>query len=557
MTRNDSKNALRIAILGGGPRGLAAAEALAAQAARQNQPIALTMIDAQGLFGSGPNYDPGQTEMNLLNIPLRLIDIPCPTHPHPSPLAFSAWLRDRHGIDDPEHYPARSHLGGYFARRWRSLVDTAPPQLSIETATATVTDLTQTATGWMVHAGHAQLGPFDRVLLALGHQHAADGQIEKWQAHARRTQADFLPAYPSAPLLQAAHRWSGRTIAIRGLGLSTIDVLRLLTLGLGGRFDAERTGLVYRPSGQEPRAILPFSRDGIPPAPKPASAEIDALYEIGPEAEARFASGLGTILSRDIDDPLKPLSALLADIATPIAGHLGMARDVLSHWLAIEIDPEAHHPIENRPAAEIMATYLAMAENRTPPSPGYLIGQVWRKLQTPLRKAFNPISISARTAESLVRFDEDLKRFSYGPPPQANRRMLALIAAGLLDLRAVEDPDIVLVADGWRLSGEETDLAASVMIDAVLPPGDLAAVDMPLIAALRERGLLAAAGERLGIATRPDGTVLDRDGNEVEGLAVLGRMATGSVIATDSVHDCFGAAVTRWAAMAAQNPDVR
>ena len=37
------------------------------------------------------------------------------------------------------------------------------------------------------------------------------------------------------------------------------------------------------------------------------------------------------------------------------------------------------------------------------------------------------------------------------------------------------------------------------------------------------------------------------DGRPAPGLAVLGRMASGSVIAVDSIHDCFGAAAERWA----------
>lgn len=536
-----------VAIIGGGPRGLAAAEALAAACGKTGRAMALTVIDSEGLFGAGPNYHPRQPRLNRLNIPLRAIDIACPTYPGAPPMSLSDWMERTDTGADPDHYPARALLGGYFQDRWQALVDNAPAAFAISTLAGTAVDLKREDAGWMVGTKTGLHGPFGAVLLALGHQSVADPQIDAWRRHADKTGAILLPAYPSETLCRPGFDWAGKTVAVRGLGLSTLDVIGLLTLGQGGAFDQTGDALSYRRSGREPLAMLPFSRDGMPPAPKPATAQIDALYDLDHRAQILFVGSLANIVAKDVDAPLDALCAVLLDIATPIGERLGLERAMLDHWLAVERNPKGHHPGDDRPVRAVLADQLAMAENRLPPSPGYLIGQVWRKLGTPLRKAFNPVGASPATAGAMVGFDEGLKRFSYGPPPRAVREMLALIDAGLLDLRAVEDPDIARADTGWRLSSDAGDATAGVMIDAVLPPADLARADAPLVARLRENGLLVAAGAGMGATVLADGTPIDQGGKPVEGLAVLGRMATGSVIAADSLHDCFGAAVERWA----------
>ena len=543
----DDAATYRVAIIGVGPRGLAAAERLAHHAAQTDIAIALTCIDTTAQFGAGPNYDPGQPDLNRLNIALRSIDIPCPRYKGALPLSFEQWLEHHVGVTDPEYYPARAELGNYLHQRWQMLAKTSPDPLSIKTVNTRVKEIVATKGAWELVCDPIALGPFDTVLLTLGHQTTTDAQIEKWRTHATASGAVLMPAYPSAAIVENAHGWKDTTVAIRGLGLSTIDVVRLLTLGQGGRFQTGPNGLIYQPSGNEPHAIVPFSRDGIPPAPKPASAELDAGYDLGEQAEAHFVDAVSNIVANSLDHPLERICDTVLDLSSPVCARFELPREAVATWLAVERAPNAHHRADRRAVRKIIAHHLAMAEGKTAPSPGYLVGQIWRKLQTALRRAFNPLTAHPTIAEEIVRFDEGMKRFSYGPPPRAMHEILALIDAGLLDLRAVNDPDIVAVENGWRLSTDVTDRVVTVMIDAVLPPPDLEATSTPLIAGLRAAGLVSPAGAKLGTLARPDGTVVDTAGRDVGGLTVLGRLATGSVIATDSVHDCFGAASDRWA----------
>ena len=54
--------------------------------------------------------------------------------------------------------------------------------------------------------------------------------------------------------------------------------------------------------------------------------------------------------------------------------------------------------------------------------------------------------------------------------------------------------------------------------------------------------------------------MIGRDGTPIPHLCLLGRMSLGSVIAVDSLHDCFGEAAKRWAKGMAerlkQKPDI-
>ncbi|OWU84097.1 hypothetical protein ATO6_13565 [Oceanicola sp. 22II-s10i] len=146
----------------------------------------------------------------------------------------------------------------------------------------------------------------------------------------------------------------------------------------------------------------------------------------------------------------------------------------------------------------------------------------------------------------IVGFDEGLKRYSYGPPVSACRELLALIQAGIVTVDLAKDPDITLTDTGWHLANGDHSAAAEIMIDGVLPSPDPTKVTSSLVSGLIHGGYLTTL-EDLGARTAPDGRLIDRNDKPVPGLSLLGRLALGSVIAADSLHDCFGEASSRWA----------
>lgn len=521
----------RIAIIGAGPRALGALEALARQDLQGWQVV---VFDPVATPGAGPNFDPAQSPLCLLNLPIRAVDLP----PSPAGFAeFADWLGE--GGTDGERFPSRTELGAYLAARWQALAAAAP--FSLDLQRARVQDAERDKDGWHLRTGDASHGPFAELLLTQGQPSTRpDKQLARWQEHAQATGATIMPAYPAGALLDAVRDWTGRNVAIRGLGLATLDVLRLLTLGAGGSFQDGR----YLPSGREPARILPFSRDGLPPSPKPANAALDrAMAPTAQETDA-FAETLTKALAGP--DPVPTLSEALIAPARRILAAQGAEADEadIRRWLEQEREaPASQGPQEPVPA---LKAGIAMASGNMPPDPGYVIGQIWRHWQPNLRQGFDPAPPSPDTATALLAFDEPLKRYSYGPPLCGAQELLALVQAGLVDLRAADDPKVLLTDEGWQLVEADATARASVMVDAVLPAPDLDRIDDPLLAGLRDRDQIRARGKDLAVAVQPDG------GAGAPGLAMLGRMTLGSVVAPDSIHDCFGASATRWAAGVAQ-----
>lgn len=532
----------RLAIIGLGPRALGAIEALASRAGGIAPPIEVDLIDPGPWPGAGPNFRPDDDPLCVLNIPLRLIDLPAPSGAAGAPGAVADWLGA--GGGDGDRFPARAELGAYLAARMAALLASAPEGLRLAQHARSVRCIERDGTGWWLVSGEARDGPYDEVLLCQGQPSTRpDGQLARWRDHAARTGADLRPAYPARDLLDAAQGWAGCNVAIRGFGLSTLDVLRVLTRGLGGRIEGGR----YHPSGREPRRILPFSLDGHAPVAKPASAALDARFAPSEAETARFIEHLGAALEAPPEAALEAICAALEAPALRILRATGgdADPDALSRWLAQERkSPGAQ---EGRGAVEALRAGIAEASGAAPPSAGYVVGQLMRKWQDALRKGFNPADVPAGTAAAIIGFDEGLKRFSYGPPIASARELLALIEAGLVDPRAADDPDIALTEDGWQLREGDVSARVTVMVDAVLPPPDLARIDDPLMAGLLAAGRAVAVAEGLGARTLPDGRLAGRGDGAQPGLCLLGRLALGSVIAVDSIHDCFGAAAGRWA----------
>ena len=530
----------RIAIIGMGPRGLGALEALATQLSSTNLTVDVDIFDPVEHLGAGPNFCPGESEFCLLNIPVREVSVAPPEFPGATVGQFSDWPSL---ADDPDKFPPRAILGEYFEERYRDLARNAKA-LHLSQRPETVTDIQSDGDGWWIETDHQRFGPYSEVLLTQGQPATKpDKQLARWIDHARKNGVDLMPAYPGTDLLKAAKNWAGKNVAIRGLGLSTLDVLRILTCGLGGRFENGH----YQRSGQEPACILPFSLNGHAPVAKPDNADLDKRFDPTEDETNAFETALEEATDKAPEAALDRLCEALIEPVLRILNEAGNplnASDV-KRWLSTERDAPGSQ--ETQSPTEALRTGVSIAEGETPPSIGYVLGQLWRKWQNALRIGFNSAQITPETAKALIGFDEGLKRYSYGPPVRSAKELLALIDAGLVDLRAADDPDITLVEDGWQMFQDGTVMTVSAIVDAVMPPPALEQSTDSLMISLISNGKICALQDGLGAQTQADGQLLIQDGNVQLGLSLLGRQALGSVIAVDSIHDCFGAATDRWA----------
>ncbi|SFR45683.1 FAD/NAD(P)-binding protein [Litoreibacter janthinus] len=535
------ETAHHLAVIGFGPRGLGALEALAVEASENGIRIHVDIFDPFEWPGAGPNFDPEQSDLCLLNIPIRDLEIDPDRFLAGEFGSFLDWSTRQYEEDD---FPSRSDLGAYLHARFSALHRAAKDMLTITHARTLITHLDLSAEGWRLKAGNTEFGPYDEILLTQGQPKTEpDPQLKRWDKHAEKHKLHLMHAYPANRLLDAASDWAGKTVAIRGLGLSTFDVIRLLTSGLGGTFSQGR----YKPSGKEPQKILPFSLNGLPPSAKPATLQIDKKFDPTLEETLFFEGALKSTLASQPEDAVKMICDALVEPTARILSECG-SRETDSDVTAwLETERKDAGAQEARDATEALKHDIEMAYGRAAPSVGYVIGQIWRKWQNELRRGINSERHQKDTAAAIVGFDEGLKRYSYGPPVSASEELLILIKQGLVSLCIVDDPAVLLEPGGWRLIEFDDALFASVMIDAVLPSPNLAHVSDPLISSCKMESWATPFAPDMGAHTLPDGQLVAKDGKTRPGLCLLGRLALGSVIAADSLHDCFGASSSRWA----------
>lgn len=536
-----SAKSFRVGVVGFGPRALGALEALITQLLERNNPTVIDIFDAFSWPGAGPNYNPEQSDLCILNIPVRVLKYEPPAFMASQVKTFFEWSDGRYHQDD---FPPRSDVGSYFHDRFKALKVAASDVVALSHLDTMITGLELRTDGWWFTSDDHEHGPYDEVLLAQGQPATApDAQLDRWRTHAADNGLTLLPAYPANPLIAAAQDWTDQIVAIRGLGLSTLDVLRMLTTGLGGQF----IDGTYKRAGLEPKKILPFSLNGRPPVAKPATNELDMRFDPSEEERDQFRSAIARTVSQQPETALNTICDALIAPTVRILSELGSdeTEEGVELWLAIERgDPGAQEILG---AVDSLKADIDMAHGRTPPTVGYVGGQVWRKFQHELRECFNQSQYQIETAIALVKFDEGFKRFSYGPPVFAAEELLVMISDGIVSMCTVDDPAVLLNDAGWQLVDDDDVRTASVMIDAVIPTPSIETTLDPLLLACMSSGYVTPMAAGLGAHTMPDGQLIGRDDKAIAGLCMLGRLTIGSVIAVDGLDDCFGSSTAAWA----------
>ncbi|MGJ8625245.1 MAG: FAD/NAD(P)-binding protein [Yoonia sp.] len=532
---------LKIAMIGFGPRALGALEALAAQLVDQPTTVHVDIYDPMEWTGAGPNYAPDQSDLCILNIPARIVDYQPPAFMASRIGPFLDWAEGRYDADD---YPSRADIGAYLHDRYDALRQAAGDTVTVSQSPQMISGVEPQNGKWWTISDDKRNGPYDDVLLSQGQPKTSpDPQLRRWIDHAAEHDLQMSSAYPANELIRSAQNWTDETVAIRGMGLSTLDVLRMLTKGLGGTF----VDGVYHPSGREPRKLLPFSLDGKPPVAKPANGVLDQRYNVSTAEIDAFTTAMTAAESCNADDALRSIcDALISPICRILTEQGATAtRNDVRIWLDRErTDPGSQNGLGS---IDGLRADIEMAHGRTPPDIGYVAGQVWRKLQDDLRASFNVSNHADDAAIAIIGFDEAFKRYSYGPPVFAAQELLALVEQGIVSLCIADDPAVSLGPTGWHLLDGDDAMTANVMVDAVLPSPNIKNVEDELIASSHAAGYVHQRFEDMGAHTTTDGQLIGANGETVSGLCMLGRLALGSVIAVDGLNDCFGPSTTRWA----------
>ena len=194
---------MKVAIIGAGPRGLWAAEALMERARQRGAAIELTVFNERPLSeASAPGaFGVSVPQEWILNAPKTIV-------------------RTQLGALDPHSelagdFPSRRHVGEHLVASWHALEQHLPPRCSVAHRMKRVDLVEPTASGVEVSGEH-----FDEVLLATGHAHDWPGSLAHEDLGDLKVVA---PAYPATNLDVVS---TDDIAVVRGAALTFIDVVK-------------------------------------------------------------------------------------------------------------------------------------------------------------------------------------------------------------------------------------------------------------------------------------------------------------------------------------------
>ena len=306
-----------------------------------------------------------------------------------------------------------------------------------------------------------------------GGRRPRDRHLRPHRQSARRRR---IAAAPAEPLSRSRHTSTAipadSTVAVAGMGLVAVDVVIALTVGRGGKFVENGSGLRYRPSGREPLVQM-FSRSGLPFTAKSVTGvdrsdvykpmictpeALDALsgrIERPPATGRRAQRAAAAPVRRDVRPLLRPGRVPGVGIARrrrrgaraargrPGRGPLRRRARAPGHSLrqlrrrgdVLRPPAEVRLRATTTSGSSIRASPTTCARPRCPDgaSPVKSAAEVFRIFRDPMRTVVEQGGLSL---DSYLDFNADIcsriHRLVAGPPALRSRQFLALMDAGVL-----------------------------------------------------------------------------------------------------------------------------
>lgn len=579
-----------VAIIGAGPRGLGVLERI--QAMLSEEHLLHIGIDARinvhviepGEPGQGV-HSPEQGEHLLLNTGAGAITMwDTPDHAHAAGPSLKDWANaqgyrfvDGQFVRDPcagreihdDDYLPRAILGRYLEDVYRTLEKhlDEDPRLRLIHHKLRAVDVKQREDDRLkvvLEAGFPLI--VDYAVLTAGaptpspttEESELLAQVARCQS--RNALLKFVPhPYP----LDALHDIPrDAVVAVRGMGLTGLDVIAELTAGRGGRFvPSEGGALRYVPSGNEPRITL-FSRSGFalntravnqkdPHEPfepqfltravidelrsaaktRTGSMQLDFEADLLPliEKEMTYAYHLGTELE-PVDDPAS---------YRPTAHETNVARSLLA---PSEEATYPDHASYARAVSERLRENLSSAKVGNVDEPTNAAAHVLHEIRDILRYAVDFGGLTPDSHRHFLELAARMNRASGAVPDRRNEELLALIEAGVVSLGPGPGSDVGLDEEAARFMlrsstlGVPHEIQADVLIHAQLDGFPAQPQADSLYANLLESGLIRpyrngdfAPG---GIDINHDHHVIDRSGKPNVRLDAAGTATEGPNLLT-------------------------
>ncbi|NBD07390.1 FAD/NAD(P)-binding protein [Corallococcus silvisoli] len=470
-----------VIIIGAGASGTLLAACLLRGA---RSPLRVALVEKAERVGRGVAYSTTSAR-HLLNVPAGRMSawVEDPEH-------FLRWLR----VDAPDTLPSvfaeRRRYGQYLEAVLKEAAARAAPGVQLETLRDEVTVVVDTASGVTVSLASGARLEARGAVLALGNALPADLRVPDGGLYSS-------PRYHRSPW--AAGALEGiqpeEPVLLIGSGLTMVDTV--LSLGERGH-----VGTVHA-----------LSRHGLlPHAHRPAGAKVPAAAE--PLRIRELLRSVRREMDRCRDAEAAAHAASPSAPGTPPFSTLRI-RDVLRS-VRLEVDAQVAAGADWRAAVD------ALRPVTTP---------LWQRLTDAERQRFL----------RHLRAHWEVHRHRMAPEINAAleawRRdgRLVLHAGRVLDFQL--EPDAVAVRLRPRGEREARVLRVGHVINCTGPESSLSSRSQPLLRGLLEAGQARADSLGMGLATAPDGAVLDARGRPSAHLFTMGPPRRGDLWETTAVPE--------------------
>lgn len=589
----------KVAIIGGGPKGIYGFERLTAwlKICTPSERVEIHIYNRSDSFGAGENYRTKQPSYLVMNNPAGEINMwsdekPLPVVPEPH--SFQEWLNQIERINISKNdYTSRAMAGRYLSHGFDSITSNLPENVYGNYMVGEVIDIYNDSGKYSIRLkaeGNEKTDQYDHILLATGHpKYRETKETLNLQSFTdEHEKAGYVPfVYPAETVFSNVP--PNCSVGMKGMGLTFVDAVLALTEGREGRFerDEKTDKLNYVPSGKEPKVIYPFSRSGLPMFPrKSVPNQNNELVFFKRSVMQRFETGKKLDFEQQIWPLLKKdMTYAYYDIAMKSAGY-PMGLFVCNDFEDVERFVAEYHkkfPSEirfdvekflnpllavnvykgeryNQYIKSLYNDYLKEARKGELKSPLAAVTAVWRKASSLFCEVY---SFGGFTPESHRYFDSSIRgklnRVTFGPPVKSAEKIYALMEAGMLNFDAARNPELVLDEEygSFILQSKpnNTRYPVQYLVDARIPKVSLADDPSPLFQNLLNRGLITIYENRLGKdAYRPgainitrQGFVINKNGRINRGIAVTGTPTEGITFDNDTLSRSRNNFVDDWA----------
>ncbi|MDY0779335.1 FAD/NAD(P)-binding protein [Tenacibaculum sp. IB213877] len=562
----------KIAIVGCGPRGLSALESLYSELSKStiSTLVKTVVFERTGNFGNGQVYNCEQNSANWLNVAGREVAIEkresfnYNQNEIPSFPSFQDWLNlEKTDKTKADYYPKRSELGTYLNERFTTLYEGLSKAGVIQKQQEEVIDIECKNNQVKLLTSQKNEYLADEVLLTIGHQNTeTHEQIKRWTEYANKNDSTsfFQKPYPINEFLNGKIINAQSKIALRGFGLSMMDVVRAIAVESGGNFShVNEPGdkMIYISGRNTPKKLIPFSLNGLPMHPKPFNEIVDSWFLPSKKQKNQLISQI-TKAKENIDKVQSPdflvkaMAPIIAEVYLNLENHLYVdlkevsIENLIVDWVLHDKNNELCMSPET-PIKSQLEQYVLMASGKANITLDYCIGQVWRHFHPTLYQELSHTNFPPEIMADIIALDQKCKRLTFGPPVASLQQLIALMDAKILTVRVIDDPDIALTEKGWELDAEDTEITANIMINTVLDNPTLLEVKTPLIKNLVKKGILKSVHEKLGTKILKNAVAVSNNESEYKNISMLGRLTIGSVFGVDAISECFGNRQILWA----------